>query len=126
MQGRSGPFWDGVEAFLAAMLFDTVGPALVATRAPTSSSRPSSSVWAFLRPVRPEVPEHLVPSPYSTGTRPIDSSSTSPARRYCWPVSAPPITVRIGLLQLFHIGSRTGPLPASRLHAAVRNKGAFQ
>jgi hypothetical protein len=61
MGGRSGPFWDGVEAFLAAMLFDTVGPALVATRAPTSSSRPSSSVWAFLRPVRPEVPEHPGP-----------------------------------------------------------------
>jgi len=89
MQGRSGPFWDGVEgrapippaaatlgfefidadveagtievafaateaftnpagnvlgAFLAAMLFDTIGPPCWRRWSPTSSSRPSSSM----------------------------------------------------------------------------------
>jgi hypothetical protein len=35
----------------------------------------------------------LVPLPKSTGTRWMESSSTSPALRNCCPVSAPPITV---------------------------------
>jgi uncharacterized protein (TIGR00369 family) len=98
MQGRSGPFWDGVEgrapippaaatlgfefidadaqagtievaftateaftnpagnvlgAFLAAMLYDTVGPALLATLAPDQFQSTSQLNVSFLRPVRP-------------------------------------------------------------------------
>ena len=40
-------------AFLAAMLFDTVGPALLATLEPDRSSRPFSLNVSFLWPVRP-------------------------------------------------------------------------
>ena len=98
MQGRSGPFWDGVEgrapippaaatlgfelidadveagtievafaateaftnpagnvlgAFQAAMLFDTVGPALLATLAPDQFQSTLQLNVSFLRPVRP-------------------------------------------------------------------------
>ena len=98
MQGRSGPFWDGVEgrapippaaatlgfefidadveagtievafaateaftnpagnvlgAFLAAMLFDTVGPALLATLEPDQFQSTLQLNVSFLRPVRP-------------------------------------------------------------------------
>jgi uncharacterized protein (TIGR00369 family) len=98
MQGRSGPFWDGVEgrapippaaatlgfqfidadveagtievafsatqaftnpagnvlgAFLAAMLFDTVGPALLATLEPDQFQSTQQMSVSFLRPVRP-------------------------------------------------------------------------
>ena len=98
MQGRSGPFWDGIEgrapippaaatlgfefidadpeagtievafagtetftnpagnvlgAFLAAMLFDTVGPALLATLAPDQFQSTLQLNVSFLRPVRP-------------------------------------------------------------------------
>ena len=98
MQGRSGPFWDGVEgrapippaaatlgfeligadveaatievaftateaftnptgnvlgAFQAAMLFDTVGPALLATLAPDQFQSTTQLNVSFLRPVRP-------------------------------------------------------------------------
>jgi uncharacterized protein (TIGR00369 family) len=97
MQGRSGPFWDGVEgrapippaaatlgfefidadveagtievafaateaftnpagnvlgAFLAAMLFDTVGPALLATLAPDQFQSTLQLNVSFLRPGR--------------------------------------------------------------------------
>jgi uncharacterized protein (TIGR00369 family) len=98
MQGRSGPFWDGVEgrapvpraaatlgfelidadveagtievaftgteaftnpagnvlgAFLAAMLYDTVGPALLATLEPDQFQSTLQLNVSFLRPVRP-------------------------------------------------------------------------
>jgi uncharacterized protein (TIGR00369 family) len=98
MQGRSGPFWDGIEvrapippaaatlgfefidadpeagtievafaateaftnpagnvlgAFLAAMLFDTVGPALLATLEPNQFQSTLQLNVSFLRPVRP-------------------------------------------------------------------------
>jgi uncharacterized protein (TIGR00369 family) len=98
MQGRSGPFWDGVEgrapippaaatlgfqfidadveagtievafaateaftnpagnvlgAFLAAMLYDTVGPALLATLKPDQFQSTLQLDVSFLRPVRP-------------------------------------------------------------------------
>jgi uncharacterized protein (TIGR00369 family) len=98
MQGRSGPFWDGVAgrapippaaatlgfefidadveagtvevafaateaftnpagnvlgAFLAAMLFDTVGPALLATLEPDQFQSTLQLNVSFLRPVRP-------------------------------------------------------------------------
>jgi uncharacterized protein (TIGR00369 family) len=98
MQGRSGPFWDGVEgrapipraaatlgfefvgadveagtievafaateaftnpagnvlgAFQAAMLFDTVGPALLATLEPDQFQSTLQLNVSFLRPVRP-------------------------------------------------------------------------
>jgi uncharacterized protein (TIGR00369 family) len=98
MQGRSGPFWDGIEgrapippaaatlgfefidadpeagtievafagtetftnpagnvlgAFLAAMLFDTVGPALLATLEPDQFQSTLQLNVSFLRPVRP-------------------------------------------------------------------------
>jgi uncharacterized protein (TIGR00369 family) len=98
MQGRSGPFWDGVEgrapippaaatlgfqfidadveagtievafaatqaftnpagnvlgAFQAAMLFDTVGPALLATLEPDQFQSTQQMSVSFLRPVRP-------------------------------------------------------------------------
>jgi uncharacterized protein (TIGR00369 family) len=98
MQGRSGPFWDGVEgrapippaaatlgfefidadveaatievafaateaftnpvgnvlgAFLAAMLFDTVGPALLATLESDQFQSTLQLNVSFLRPVRP-------------------------------------------------------------------------
>jgi uncharacterized protein (TIGR00369 family) len=98
MQGRSGPFWDGVEgrmpippaaatlgfefldadadagtievafvateaftnpagnvlgAFQAAMLFDTVGPALLATLDPDQFQSTLQLNVSFLRPVRP-------------------------------------------------------------------------
>jgi uncharacterized protein (TIGR00369 family) len=98
MQGRSGPFWDGVEgrapippaaatlgfefvdadveagtievaftaterftnpsgnvlgAFVAAMLYDTVGPALLATLGPDQFQSTLQLGVSFLRPVRP-------------------------------------------------------------------------
>jgi uncharacterized protein (TIGR00369 family) len=98
MQGRSGPFWDGVEgrapippaaatlgfefvaadvqagtievaftatkrftnpsgnvlgAFVAAMLYDTVGPALLATLDPDQFQSTLQLGVSFLRPVRP-------------------------------------------------------------------------
>lgn len=98
MQGRSGPFWDGVDgrapippaaatlgfefldadveagtievafaateaftnptgnvlgAFLAAMLFDTVGPAVLATLGPDQFQSTLQLNVSFLRPVRP-------------------------------------------------------------------------
>jgi acyl-coenzyme A thioesterase PaaI-like protein len=58
MQGRSGPFWDGVEGRApippaAATLNDTVGPALLATLKPDQFQSTLQLDVSFLRPVRP-------------------------------------------------------------------------
>jgi acyl-coenzyme A thioesterase PaaI-like protein len=64
---RSGPFWDGIAGrapvpraaatlgfeFLAAMLYDTVGPALLATLEPDEFQSTLEFKTSFLIPVRP-------------------------------------------------------------------------
>ena len=55
---RSGPFWDGVEGRApipraAAMLYDTVGPALLVTLNPDQFQSTLDFNVKFLRPVRP-------------------------------------------------------------------------
>jgi hypothetical protein len=58
MPGRTGPFWDGVEGRAplpraAAILYDTVGPALLATLEPDQFQSTLQLNVRFLRPVRP-------------------------------------------------------------------------
>lgn len=49
----TNPFGDVLGAFLAAMLYDTVGPALLATLEPNQFQSTAQLTCHFLRPVRP-------------------------------------------------------------------------
>jgi uncharacterized protein (TIGR00369 family) len=49
----TNPFGNVLGAFLAAMLYDTVGPALIATLAPDQFQSTTDLTVSFLRPVRP-------------------------------------------------------------------------
>jgi uncharacterized protein (TIGR00369 family) len=58
MRERSGPFWDAMRGRAplpraAAMLYDTVGPALLATLEPDHFQSTLRLSVSFLRPVRP-------------------------------------------------------------------------
>jgi uncharacterized protein (TIGR00369 family) len=49
----TNPFGNVLGAFLAAMLYDTVGPALIATLAPDQFQSTTDLTVSFLRPARP-------------------------------------------------------------------------